>query len=109
MPLSLVDFVTDFTRYRFTVSVMAREVRRTGIEIDWKGQWDNIQVLSMPRQTPALEAEMRDRRIAEIRRERSDIAAEIQAAERRGAASEEILDLRQRALQLWRELRTLEG
>jgi hypothetical protein len=109
MPLSLVDFVTDFTTYRFTVSVIAREVRRTGIEIDWKGQWDTIEVLSMPRQNPALEAEMRDRRIAEIRRERSDIAAEIQAAERRGAASGEILDLRQRALQLWRELRTLEG
>jgi hypothetical protein len=52
---------------------------------------------------------MRDRRIAEIKWERRNIAADIQAAESRGATSGEILDLRARALRLWRELRTLEG
>jgi hypothetical protein len=52
MPPPLVDFVKDVTKYRFTVSVIAREVRYTGIEIDWKGQWDKMQVSSAPRESP---------------------------------------------------------
>jgi hypothetical protein len=48
MPPPLVDFVKDLTTYRFTVSVISREVRHTEIEIDWQGQWGTVQVRPAP-------------------------------------------------------------
>ena len=41
MPPSLEEFFNDVTKYRLTVSVTGKQVR---IEINWKGQWDTIQV-----------------------------------------------------------------
>jgi hypothetical protein len=42
---SLADFVKDMTGYRITVSFMAQGIMRTSpIEIDWKGQWETVQV-----------------------------------------------------------------
>ncbi len=44
---SLADFVKDVTTYRITVSITVQKVTRNlRIEIDWKGNWDTIQVRS---------------------------------------------------------------
>lgn len=42
---SLEDFVKEATTYRFTVSAVAQGVTAsTGMEIDWKGNWETIEV-----------------------------------------------------------------
>jgi hypothetical protein len=45
MPLSLFEFFQPFTTYRLTVSVLADGITsQTTFEIDWKGQWDAIEM-----------------------------------------------------------------
>jgi hypothetical protein len=47
LSISLQNFTKDLTTYRFTVSVMAQGVTaKVAIEIDWKGNWETIQVRS---------------------------------------------------------------
>jgi len=45
VPLSLPDFFKPVGTYRVTVSVMAERITsQTRFEIDWKGQWNTIEM-----------------------------------------------------------------
>ena len=44
MPLSLVEFLKPFATYRLTVVMAEGITKQTTFEIDWKGQWNTIEM-----------------------------------------------------------------
>jgi hypothetical protein len=69
MPLSLPEFFRSLTTYRLTVSVMAAGItKQTTFEIDWKGQWDTIEM----RPEERLRDHLLSRAVLEVRLEQCE-------------------------------------
>jgi hypothetical protein len=99
MPLSVMDFVKDLTTYRFRVSVVAGEVRHTGIEVDWKGQWDNIQVRSATHErppgsplSPVAQTGSEDNRVFPVRYSLEEISGLIKAGLAKGDPPQQVAE-----------------